>query len=188
MPIRTLEIFRAGMHTSAGGIPLTFSEADLRLTATAYNLNAKSAAPLVLGHPVDDKPAYGKVLSLVHAKKSLYAVADVNPALVDLVKAHRYKKVSASFYTPNNSDNPVKGTYFLRHVGFLGSQPPALKGMEALDFAERKEALDFAESFTELAPAAGFVGIYAALQDIPGMSAGERQALASHLEYRAGRR
>jgi hypothetical protein len=34
---------------------------------------------------------------------------------------------------------------FLDHLGFLGAQPPAIKGMEAFSFSE-PAALDFSES------------------------------------------
>ncbi len=42
----------------------------------------------------------------------------VDPAFAEMVEAGRFKKISASFYAPSASGNPVPGTYYLRHVGF----------------------------------------------------------------------
>ena len=70
-----------------------------------------------------------------------------------MVRAGRFKKVSASFYTPDSPHNPVPGVYYLRHVGFLGAQPPAVKGLAPVpvNFAEGDTeegcvSFDFAES------------------------------------------
>ena len=57
---KTLEIFKAGKHTTAAGQTLEFSEADLQATVAAYD-PGKHEAPLVIGHPSIDAPAYGWV-------------------------------------------------------------------------------------------------------------------------------
>ncbi|MGN6866723.1 2-oxoacid:acceptor oxidoreductase, partial [Neisseria sp. P0020.S003] len=51
------------------------------------------------------------------------------------VKDGRYKKVSASFYPPDSPSNPKPCSWYLRRVVFLGAQPPAVKGLSAINFA-----------------------------------------------------
>ncbi|AGW12835.1 hypothetical protein [Megalodesulfovibrio gigas] len=132
-PPRTLTIFRSGTHTAMDGQELHFSDADLTATAAAYD-PAKHEAPLVIGHPATDAPAYGWVKSLtVHPGQSgleLGATSGpVAPEFAGAVNTGFYKKISASFYPPHAKSNPVPGVYYLRHVGFLGAQPPAVKGL-----------------------------------------------------------
>ena len=153
----SLEIFRPGTHTAMSGATLNFSEADLAACAKAYD-PAKHEAPLVVGHPKHDDPAYGWVKSLSFVDGSLGAVPDqVNPEFKAQVAAGAYKKLSASFYIPEAPANPVPGVYYLRHVGFLGAQAPALKGMKTPTFdAAADEAGVVAFSDLEImAPPAG---------------------------------
>lgn len=135
-----LHIFKPGRHTAMGGESLNFSEPDLQAIVAAYD-PAKHEAPLVIGHPKHDLPAYGWVQSLSYSEgdegSGLYAMpSQVNPDFADMVAAGAFKKISASFYGPNSPNNPVPGVYYLRHVGFLGAQPPAVKGLRNPAFAE----------------------------------------------------
>lgn len=137
MTARLFEIFRAGTHTTMSGELITFSDNDLQKIAFTYPWrNETRRAPLVLGHPADDRPAYGEVNALVVDGGRLFAHATIFPALLGAVREGHYKKVSASFYGPDAKENPVTGVWSLRHVGFLGAHPPAVKGMAPLEFAE----------------------------------------------------
>lgn len=134
--MQPIEIFKPGTHTAASGATLSFCEADLRATADCYD-PALHEAPIVVGHPSDNAPAYGWVKNICFADGALNADPDqVDPSFAELVKAGRFKKVSASFYTPDSPSNPVPGKYYLRHVGFLGAQPPAVKGLKNASFSE----------------------------------------------------
>ena len=56
-----------------------------------------------------------------------------------------YKKVSASFYSPDSKINPEPGKWSLRHVALLGAQPPAIKGLKGFAYEESPDGvLDFA--------------------------------------------
>lgn len=136
MPKYPIHIFRAGSHTAMQGQTISFGEADLAASAAAYD-PAKHEAPIVVGHPAADAPAYGWVQSLAVDGGDLTAMPrQVDPAFAEAVKVGRYKKVSASFYPPDSPHNPVPGVYYLRHVGFLGAQPPAVKGLAPVQFAD----------------------------------------------------
>lgn len=131
-----IEIFRAGRHRTMSGVDREFTERDLDLVSATYSPTCHEA-PLVLGHPQTDSPAYGWVRRVFRNGSSLFAeVGQASEALKQWVKEGRYKKISASFYTPESSTNPVPGAYYLKHVGFLGATAPAVKGMADPVFSE----------------------------------------------------
>lgn len=120
---------------------LAFTEHDLAASAQAYD-PAVHEAPLVVGHPAHDAPAYGWVKKLAFAEGGLHAEPEqVDAAFAELVEAGRFKKISASFYPPESAQNPVPGVYYLRHVGFLGAQPPAIKGLKQVAFADADDCI-----------------------------------------------
>jgi hypothetical protein len=130
-----IHIFRAGQHTDMAGVSRSFSEADLAASAQAYDPELHEA-PIVIGHPKLDAPAYGWVKSLSADAEGLHAEDhQVDPQFAEIVGAGRYKKVSAAFFAPDAKRNPVPGVWYLRHVGFLGATPPAVKGLRNAQFA-----------------------------------------------------
>jgi hypothetical protein len=135
-----IQIFKPGTHTAMSGVELAFSESDLQASAAAYD-PAKHEAPLVVGHPRHDGPAYGWVKSLAYADGLEAEPHQVDDQFAEMLRFGRYKKISASFYTPDSPQNPVPGVYYLRHVGFLGAQPPAVKGLRAPEFADNEQGV-----------------------------------------------
>lgn len=132
---KPVHIFKPGRWTTMAGETIEFSEADLRATAAAFS-PAVSKAPIVIGHPATDDPAQGWVASLQATARGLFAVpAQVDPVFAEAVNAGRYGTVSAKFYRPTDASNPVPGVWYLRHVGVLGAQNPALKGLDDPAFA-----------------------------------------------------
>ena len=145
----SLQIFRAGTHTDSNSRTLTFAEADLAATAAAYD-PAKHEAPLVVGHPALDAPAYGWVHSLTSAQGALEATPQqVDAAFAEMVQEGRFKKISASFWLPDAPGNPTPGVYYLRHVGFLGAAAPAVKGLRTPAFSSDKTGVvEFSAEFS----------------------------------------
>lgn len=136
-----IEIFKTGTHTDIKGRKLTFSAADLEQAVAAYD-PALHEAPLVIGHPTLEAPAYGWVKSLSFDDGKLLAQPDqVDASFAALVNAGRFKKVSASFFLPDATDNPKPGSYYLHHVGFLGAAEPAVKGLKSVSFSANAESL-----------------------------------------------
>ncbi len=148
-PAKRIQIFVAGKHTDMSGAALSFSESDLAASAQAYD-PALHEAPLVIGHPKHDAPAYGWVASVFAENGSLEIVPDqVDPEFAEMHAKGRFKKRSASFYRPDSPNNPKPGVYYLKHVGFLGAQPPAIKGLKSAEFLEAEEGIvtvEFGES------------------------------------------
>lgn len=154
--MKPVHIFRTGTHTDIGGREVAFSAADLAAIADSYD-PAVHEAPLVIGHPKTDDPAFGWVQGLrVGADGGLEAeVHQVDPAFAEVVDAGRFKKISPSFYSPTSPRNPKPGAYYLRHVGFLGAEPPAVKGLRPVEFAEAEaDVLEFSEAVPPPAPPA----------------------------------
>lgn len=147
--MQPIHISRPGTHVDSAGREWTFTEADFAASAAAYD-PAKHEAPIVVGHPRHDLPAYGWVKSLSAGSDGLTAdPAQVDAAFSELVQAGRFKKVSASFFPPNSPNNPVPGVWYVRHVGFLGAQPPAVKGLRQIEFADADDdivTVEFSEA------------------------------------------
>lgn len=140
---KPIEIFKPGRHTAMSGAVLDFSEADMRAMVDAYDPRLHEA-PLVIGHPKVDGPRYGGVGSLSFADGIVAAAPkDVVPEFADWVGKKLFNQVSASLYTPGAPGNPVPGVYYLRHVGFLGAQPPAIKGLNpnGISFGDADEGV-----------------------------------------------
>ena len=139
------EIFKSGTRTDNNGRTVTITDAEVAQAAAAYDPKLHEA-PLVIGHPKTDAPAYGWVGGL-HADGGVLSAdfAQMDDDFVGLVQSGRYKKVSASFYPPDSPSNPKPGSWYLRHVGFLGAQPPAVKGLSAINFAEDDVYVEFSE-------------------------------------------
>lgn len=143
---KPLHIFKPGRWTTMAGEAIEFSEADLAATARAYDPKLHKA-PIVKGHPATDAPAQGWAAALVADGRGLFAAAEkVDPAFAEEVRAGRYGTVSAKFYRPDSPANPVPGVWYLRHIGVLGAQPPAVKGLDSPEFAEDADSVAFQET------------------------------------------
>jgi hypothetical protein len=119
------EIFRAGDYGPKG----RFSASDLDSIVRNYQPSFHEA-PLCVGHPKDNLPAYGWVEALRREGDTLLCKSkQVDPQFEEMVEQGRFKKRSAGFYvTP-------KG-HMLRHVAFLGAQPPDVKGLQDVKFED----------------------------------------------------
>ena len=146
---KPVHVFKAGSHTSAGGGAYTFSYADIKAIALAYN-PAKHKAPIVIGHPTLDAPAWGWVDQLTAVGGDLFATeSKVDPAFAEMRTAGRYEQRSIALYAPGDAGNPTPGAWYLRHVGYLGAMPPAVKGLEQYTFADKGAAtVAFSEPVT----------------------------------------
>lgn len=124
-----LELFRVTDKTARNGKRYKIGAEELRQSAAAYDPKLK-AAPLVIGHPKDDSPAFGWL-------KRVDAVADlltgeptsVAAAFAEAVNAKAFPKISMAFYPPDAANNPKPGVFYPRHVGFFGGQQTIVDGL-----------------------------------------------------------
>lgn len=143
-----IEIFRPGRHIDDAGNEHVFSPADVADMVAVYD-PAVREAPLTVGHPQDNRPAYGwvKGLQLGTNGRLVMDTRDVEPAFAEMVAARRFPKRSSSFYHPTAPNNPTPGKWYLRHVAFLGAQPPAIDGLRDIQFAaDDAGAISFSEA------------------------------------------
>lgn len=117
-------IFKTGKHKDSAGNEKEWNESDLDKIVENYD-PAKHEAPIVVGHPKSNAPAFGWVEKLKRVGDTLYALPkQLANEFVEMVNKGLFKKRSISLYPD--------GT--LRHIGFLGAQPPAVKGLPDVEF------------------------------------------------------
>lgn len=124
----------------------TNEELDQIVTNTKklIDKNIFSGAPMVIGHPKTDAPAYGWVQDIKRDGNVLSVKGD---------KLHdEFAKGVESGLWPNRSVRIGKGDdgFYLKHIGFLGAVPPAIEGMDAIyNAATDDECFDYAlDSYT----------------------------------------
>lgn len=132
-PLPEIEVLRPGKHTAMSGVVHTITADDVAALAAGY---AEGSAPLVVGHPEINDPAYGWVKGLrVGDDGVLRAVCDqVDPAFAEIVNAGRYKNVSVKL-SPDYRR--------LIHIGFLGAAAPAVKGLKPAALCGDADGVEF---------------------------------------------
>lgn len=164
--MKSIHIFKKGTHTSAQGITLDFNEDLLQQAATAYDPSLHEA-PIVIGHPSSNGPAFGWVSGLNYQEGDLHAIPhQINADFQEMVQQGAFKKVSASWYLPDSPQNPKPGTLYLRHVGFLGAQPPAIKGLSGINFNEATDGVvEFEEPWQDGWNLSSIAGVFKRLRE-----------------------
>ncbi|MFQ5701491.1 MAG: hypothetical protein ACE5HU_06585, partial [Acidobacteriota bacterium] len=135
-----IPVFRVGDY----GVKGRWTEADVDGIVHDYN-PALHEAPVVIGHPQADKPAYGWVKGLRRAGSLLEAqILPTAHEFIEWIRQGLFKKISVAIYAAM----PETGRPYLRHVGFLGAEPPAVKGLPAAAFHDawgRYQEMDIAQ-------------------------------------------
>lgn len=136
---RRIETFRPGKHTSSQGVELVFTAEQLQDLAAAYD-PVGAPAPIVLGHPTMDAPAYGWAASFSYDAERERLDADLgdnlDPQFTAAVEAGKFRKVSLALFPPSHSANPKPGHWYPRHIGFLGAAAPAVTGLKPVTFTD----------------------------------------------------
>ena len=142
--IRTfVHCFTAGTQTSAQGVTRDFSVKDLKEVAQSYD-PITHEAPVRVGHEDSDKvPSYGWVKGFKMEGQKLYADVEFTPEMSEMIRNGNYRKVSISMYSPESGINPTPGKWSARHLAVLGATPPAVKGLENLQYSEQDWIFDF---------------------------------------------
>ncbi len=135
-----IECFRPGILTDSAGNTKNWTEDEVQLIASIYNEKIQGEngesfeAPIVKGHPESNDPAFGWVKELKFEDGILKArIAFTVPEFAEEVNNELYKKVSIALYED----------LMLRHIGFLGAVPPAVKGLEPVKFNRSEDFLEY---------------------------------------------
>lgn len=159
-----VEIFRAGQHVDSKGRACSFTTADL--DQVVDNNTKLGPAPLVLGHPQHDDPAFGWTHELKREGDSLFMKAgDVHPDFAASVQSGAYRNRSVHVF-PDKTHG-----WRLRHVGWLGAAPPAIDLKPVQFAAAEDEGHEFGSS--DISP----WDVYSALDDIAALMRGWRERL-----------
>jgi len=130
-----IKMLKPGRFKSMSGKVVNLTEAHLAATAAAYD-PAIYAAPMVVGHPTVESPAYGKIAAADFSDGFLNGEpTKVDPAFARIVNGGYYDHVSLSLFEPDSPSNPVPGVYYPRHLGFLGAVAPAVPGLGTVSLA-----------------------------------------------------
>ena len=160
-----VEVFRAGKHVDSKGRAGAWSESDL---AEFVRNHDPERAPIIIGHPCGAAPRWGRAAELKHERGKLFARFDqVNPV---------FRVAAESGAYPNRSIQAVRtpNGWRLGHVAFLGAEPPAVAGMQPMQFAAPEgEVYEFDGAW----PTAGTVArLFRSLRDWLIGSAGQDTA------------
>lgn len=137
-----IEVFSGGPQRDAKG---QLHDGDALIDKAVATFDAAyHEPPHVLGHPGDDAPAWGWVSAVKAGQKNgvktlLVKSRQMVPQFEEGVRSGQYKKRSAAFYPDGR----------LRHVGWLGAMPPAVKGLADVQFKDGSDAaivFEFAET------------------------------------------
>lgn len=125
-----IPIFKTGTHTDAAGNTKDWTEQELDNIIEKFN--PRIGAPVVIGHPKINAPAWAWVDSLKRIGQLLfYKEKESQPEFNDMRAKGLFKKRSISLYPD--------GT--LRHIGWLGANPPAVKGLDDVAFDEGDQTI-----------------------------------------------
>ena len=133
-----IDICRAGTWRDIAGREVTIDEA--RLDRIVAEHAGADPAPVVVGHPEADAPAYAWMESLRRVGDRLQAtLRDIAPAFREAVEAGRYAGRSIALQGDT-----------LCHLGFLGGRAPAVPGLAPTCFASAPETvIAFADGAAE---------------------------------------
>ncbi len=124
-----IDICRAGTWQDLAGRAVRLDADRLDRIVAAHA--AADPAPVVVGHPATDAPAYAWIEGLRRVGDRLQAtLRDIAPAFREAVEAGLYSGRSIALQGDT-----------LRHVGFLGGRAPAMPGLAPTRFAAEPEAV-----------------------------------------------
>lgn len=156
-----VEAFREGLLVAGSGYTNEYSQSDL--DQILETLNPSDPAPVVLGHPKMDSPAYGWISKgrkyLRDGKwRIAFGVGDMTAQFAEWLENKHFRKVSIGLYHPNDKHNPTPGKWKLRHLGFLGGTPPAVSGLQMVEYSEDDTylAIEYGSTEDKAAISSGF--------------------------------
>ena len=131
-----LHLARPGRFTDMHGQDVELTPALLAQLAASYD-PAIYQAPLVVGHPKANAPAFGWLDAIEATPEGLFGTPiNVDPFFADAVRSGRYPKRSLSFWPADHPQSPTPGQPYIRHLGVLGAVPPAIPGLRGADLAD----------------------------------------------------
>jgi hypothetical protein len=148
--LKNVEVFKVGTWSGSKKVAVTSAMLDeIVQNFATINQVPGYGVPFKLGHlTLPGSPAYGWMSDLTRVGDTLVAdFSDMDPAIVDAVRAKRYNSVSVELY-PTVSFGGKTFKNVLGGVAALGAEWPAVKGLKPLSasqFAGAEERLELKE-------------------------------------------
>lgn len=172
LPSGWVRLFYAGEHQDKTGKIQKWTIADLDQMVANH---ARWAAPAVIGHQPNDGPRYATIKDLKREGENLFGrFHRINGTFRDLVTSGQLPDLSIA--AVRDADIGC----WLKHVAFLGCEPPALEGLEpmsqfsghqaaqAFEFAMGGESAEFDDCEAEINLAGcvlGMLEVFARMRD-----------------------
>lgn len=119
-----ITLLERGAYPLAGQIVQMDADDFMRMADDYNKQKSRRDAPIVVGHPEGDAPIYGSVSHLQERDNKLIATFTISSeSFRQLWKQGAYGRHEPEFYAPDNPKNPKPGSWFLKHVGFIGPVP-----------------------------------------------------------------
>lgn len=135
-----LEIFRAGDYGPKG----KYSTEDLEKMVA--NFNAADQAPIVVGHPETDAPAWGWLSEVKRQGEVLLGrIGELHKDFAAALAENKFRNRSVRI--AQTASGPK-----LLHLGFLGAVLPQVEGLKTAAFGDDSQRLDYAFDLPEKAP------------------------------------
>jgi hypothetical protein len=131
-----IDAFKEGDYPQGKFGAKELSEIESTYDPTVYE------APIIVQHVSKYKglpeiPAFGWIGAVKKVGTHLKLIASqFSDELKQWYKDGTFKKVSVALYQPDDPNNPTPGKWHLHHLAFLGGTPPAVKGLEGIQFSE----------------------------------------------------
>ena len=126
--MKLCQIFSTGKHTDSKGNTKEWTTDDLDKIVYQFE-NVHKNAPVCVGHPQSNSPAYGWLDNVKRIGNGLYCTfKDVQEEFKTAVNKGLFKNRSISLDKDLN----------IRHLAFLGGQAPAVKGLEQFCFESQE--------------------------------------------------
>lgn len=146
---KKIPFIRTGKFTDKNGTPAEIKPETLDkiIAATSSYPYQNGEFPVVIGHPKEDSPAWGWINknNLIKEKNVLSALADDSSFAREFnewIGKKLYKTVSVA----------LRPDWSVKHIGFLGAQPPAVTGLPAIEFSAAPDDITIELAEAELSP------------------------------------
>jgi hypothetical protein len=134
-----VEVCRVGKAIDSTGKSRNITKEMLEAAVTNYNAGTHEA-PLTIGHPKTDAPAYGWAEEFrMNGEVLEMKAGDTDDQFEQLIKDGRFRTRSVSMW----ESHPTVPAPNIKHVAFLGAEAPAVKGLRKIQFSETAEGESF---------------------------------------------
>jgi hypothetical protein len=140
-----IPVFRSGTHTDSSGREKTYTNVDLDTIVEKYNQRKgeQPDAPICIGHPKTDSPAWGWIEKFKRVGNFLLAKPKrIVPEFAEAIRRGMFRYLSIS----------LRPDLAVRHLAVLGGTPPAVQGLGDLTnyFNEEEEYSTYSFDYGEL--------------------------------------